>query len=42
MGPSSAAELGTIQAEVETARQRIATAAGVSPTAVRITIDFGL
>lgn len=27
---------------VETARQRIAAAAGVSPTAVRITVDFGL
>jgi len=34
--------VGAIQAEVETARQRIATSAGVSPAAVRITIDFGV
>jgi len=41
-GPVSAGGVGAIQTEVETARQRIATAAGVSPTAVRVTIDFGL
>ncbi len=40
--PGSAGEVGTIPAEVETARQRIATSAGVSPAAVRITIDFGV
>jgi hypothetical protein len=32
---------GSIRAEVEAARQRIAKAAGVTPEAVRITIDFG-
>ena len=34
-------EPGNVKAEVETARQRIAKAAGVSPAAVRITVDFG-
>jgi hypothetical protein len=37
----SVGEVGIIQAEVAIARQRIATSAGVSPAAVRITIDFG-
>jgi hypothetical protein len=35
-------EIGSIQAEVERARQRISTAAGVAPAAVRITIDFAV
>ncbi len=39
---SAAGEVATVQAEVETARQRIATSAGVSPAAIRITIDFGV
>lgn len=34
-------EPSNIKAEVEFARQRISKAAGVMPTAVRITIDFG-
>jgi hypothetical protein len=34
-------EPNNIKAEVESARQRISKAAGVSPGAVRITIDFG-
>jgi hypothetical protein len=33
---------GSVKTEVETARQRISRAAGVTPTAVRISIDFGL
>ena len=33
---------GSVKIEVETARQRISKAAGVSPAAVRISIDFGL
>jgi hypothetical protein len=37
-----ATEPGNIKAEVEAARQRIARAAGVALSAVRITIDFGL
>jgi len=34
-------EPGNVKTEVESARQRISKAAGVSPAAVRITIDFG-
>ncbi len=34
-------EPNNIKAEVEAARQRISRAAGVSPAAVRITVDFG-
>jgi hypothetical protein len=33
---------GSVKTEVETARQRISRAAGVPPTAVRISIDFAL
>jgi hypothetical protein len=35
-------EPGNVKAEVETARQRISKAAGISPDAVKITIQFGL
>jgi hypothetical protein len=37
----TSSEPGNVKNEVELARQRIARAAGVSPEAVRITIDFG-
>jgi hypothetical protein len=37
----NASEPVNVKAEVESARQRISRAAGVSPEAVRITIDFG-
>jgi hypothetical protein len=33
---------GSIKSEVEAARQRISKAAGIPPSSVRITIDFGL
>ena len=33
---------GSVKAEVELARQRISRAAGIAPSAVRITLDFGL
>jgi hypothetical protein len=33
---------GSVKSEVEIARQRISKAAGISPSAVRITLDFGL
>jgi hypothetical protein len=35
-------ETGSVKAEVEAARERISKAAGVSPAAVKITIEFGL
>jgi hypothetical protein len=38
----SAVSDGSVKAEVEMARQRISKAAGVSPDAVKITIQFGL
>jgi hypothetical protein len=40
-GLGETSEPGNIKAEVEAARQRISRAAGVSPAAVRITVDFG-
>lgn len=39
--PVGGASDGSVKAEVEMARQRISKAAGVSPDAVRITIQFG-
>jgi hypothetical protein len=41
VSPGEASGHGNIKSEVEVARQRISRAAGVSPAAVRITIDFG-
>ncbi len=41
VGLGETSEPGNIKAEVEVARRRISKAAGVSPAAVRITIDFG-
>jgi len=38
---SDAGQTGSVKAEVEAARQRISKAAGVSPAAVKITIEFG-
>jgi hypothetical protein len=39
--PGNSSEPVNVRVEVESARQRISRAAGVSPEAVRITIDFG-
>jgi hypothetical protein len=41
VSPDETSGRGNIKSEVEIARQRISKAAGVSPAAVRITIDFG-
>jgi hypothetical protein len=38
---NEASQTGSVKAEVEAARQRISKAAGVSPSAVKITIEFG-
>jgi hypothetical protein len=41
LGLLESAEPGGLKAEVEVARQRISRAAGVSPEAVKITVEFG-
>lgn len=40
--PDDISQTGSVKAEVEAARQRISKAAGVSPAAVKITIEFGV